>query len=52
MSEILERFADVDFINALVALAPAVGWGILLGIMAALVAWCVGFVIRLGRVDL
>jgi|GEM_PF-2464497 len=52
MSELLERFADTSFIDALVSLAPAVGWGFILGICVALVAWCVGFVIRLGKLDL
>lgn len=52
MAELLERFADVDFVDALVSLAPSVGWGILLGIIAAIFGWCVGFVIRLGRVEL
>lgn len=52
MEEILQRFADVDFIGSLSTLAPAVGWGFLTGIIVALVAWCVGFVIRLGRVEI
>ena len=52
MSELLNQFADTSFIDALAALAPAVGWGFLLGIIAALCGWLWGFVIRLGRVDL
>ena len=51
MSELLTRFADTTFIDALVELAPAVGYGFLLGIIVALVGWIWGFVVRLGRVD-
>lgn len=51
MSELLSRFADASFIDAVAALAPAVGWGFLLGIIVAIVGWLVGFVIRLGRIE-
>ena len=51
MEEILARFADSDFIGSLSTFAPAVAWGFILGIAVALVGWCVGFVIRLGRVE-
>ena len=51
MSELLNQFADTSFIDAIVALAPAVGWGFILGIIAAIFGWLWGFVIRLGRVE-
>ena len=52
MSELLSIYADTTFIEAMVALAPAVGWGFILGIIAGLVGWIWGFVIRLGKIDL
>lgn len=52
MSELLERFADTTFIDALVSLAPAVGWGFVLGIIIAIFGWLWGFVIRLGKLDM
>lgn len=51
MTELLNQFADASFIDALSALAPAVGWGFLLGVIVAIVGWLVGFVIRLGRIE-
>lgn len=51
MSELLSQFADTSFIEAVASLAPAVGWGFLLGIIVSIVGWLVGFVIRLGRIE-
>lgn len=52
MAELLNQFVDVDFIDVLVSLAPAAGWGFLLGIIVALFGWLWGFVIRLGKLDI
>lgn len=51
MSELLAQYADVDFIDAVVELAPLVGYGFVLGIIIAIFGWLWGFVIRLGRVE-
>lgn len=52
MSELLAQYADTTFIDAIVQLAPLVGFGFILGIIVAIFGWLWGFVIRLGRVDL
>lgn len=51
MTELLNRFVDVDFIAAITDLAPAIGVGVILGIIFALIGWLWGFVIRLGRFE-
>lgn len=51
MTELLNQFSDSSFVDVLVSLAPAVGWGFLLGAIVAIVGWLVGFVIRLGRIE-
>ena len=52
MTELLAQYADASFIDAIVQLSPAVGWGFLLGIIAALCGWLWGFVIRIGKLEL
>ena len=47
MSELLSIYADTTFIEAMVALAPAVGWGFILGIIAGLV----GFTIKISSMS-
>lgn len=52
MSGLLDQYVDVDFINAVCELAPAIGFGLVLGIIIAVFGWLWGFVIRLGKLDL
>lgn len=52
MSEVLERFADSQFVDLLVSMSPAVGVGVCLGVVAAIIGWLYGFVIRIAKVDL
>lgn len=51
MSELLTQYADSSFIDAIVALAPGVGAGMILGFIIAIIGWLWGFVIRLGRFE-
>lgn len=51
MSELLEQFADVEFISWIVDFAPFVAVGILLGVIFALIGWVWGFVIRVARIE-
>lgn len=51
MVELLDKFADTSFIDTIIGFAPAVGVGLILGIICALVGWLWGFVIRLGRFE-
>ena len=51
MSELLAQYLDGDFIAVLSDLAPMVFAGFILGAVVAVVGWVVGFVVRLGRVD-
>lgn len=52
MVEMLERFADASFIDALSGFAPLVLAGFLLGTVVAVVGWAVGFVVHFGKLDL
>ncbi len=51
MTELLNTYVDASFIDAIVAMAPAVGVGLLLGIIVAVVGWLWGFVVRISKVD-
>lgn len=53
MSELLDVFADAAFIQTLLGeLAPAVGFGAVLGVIVAVAGWTWGLVIRAAKVDL
>lgn len=51
MVELMAKFVDSQFLDSLGALSPAVGVGVLLGFIAAVIGWVFGLVIRLGKVD-
>lgn len=51
MAELLNQYVDVSFLEALTDLAPAVGYGLILGVIVAIVGWVWGFVVRLGTLD-
>lgn len=52
MTELLNQYVDVTFIQALTDIAPAVSFGFILGIIVAIVGWVWGFVVRMGTLDL
>ena len=52
MAELLNQYVDTTFVDALTALAPAIGFGLILGIIIAVFGWLWGFVIRLGKLDI
>lgn len=52
MLELLETYTDSGFVDALVSLSPAVGAGLVVGIVAAIVGWVAGLVMRMGKVEL
>lgn len=52
MSELLNTYVDASFVDALCEMAPAIGFGLILGIIIAVFGWLWGFVIRLGKLDL
>lgn len=51
MTELLNAYADSSFIDAIVALSPTVGAGLILGVIVAVFGWLWGFVIRLARFE-
>lgn len=51
MVELMDMYADADFMSALGALSPAVGFGLILGVILAIFGWLFGLVIRLGKVE-
>lgn len=51
MVELLNRYADVDFLTQLGTLAPGVGFGVLLGVIFAILGWLFGLVIRVSKVE-
>ena len=51
MVELLNRYADADFLAQLGTLAPAVGFGLILGVIFALLGWLFGLVIRMAKVE-
>ena len=52
MSELLNTYIDASFISALGDMAPAVGFGLILGIIVAVIGWVWGFVVRLGTLEI
>ena len=52
MTELLNQYVDTTFVDALTELAPAIGFGLILGIIIAVFGWLWGFVIRLGKLDI
>lgn len=52
MTELLNQYVDTTFVDALTELAPAIGFGLILGIIIAIFGWLWGFVIRLGKLDI
>lgn len=51
MTELLDAYVDVAFVDAISSMAPAIGVGIILGIIIAVIGWLWGFVVRLGRFE-
>lgn len=49
--ELLTEYADADFLAQLGALSPAVGVGVILAVIFAVLGWLFGLVIRLGKVE-
>lgn len=51
MDAMFSQYADAEFFEAVATLAPAVGFGLILGLIFAIFGWVFGLVIRLGKVD-
>lgn len=51
MLELMEQYADADFLGTFATFAPAVGFGVILALIFAVIGWVFGLVIRLGKVE-
>ena len=51
MLELLSTYVDSDFLIQLGALSPAVGVGVIVAVIFAVLGWLFGMVIRLGKVE-
>lgn len=52
MSELFGSYLDDRLVDAVASLVPMVGYGVILGIIFAVIGWLFGFVIRSARADL